>query len=80
MSARIYALVILALVSAVLLMLTLTTRATFTAPKGRITLIHMPQVLPELLPLLEYSRTVAATTVRWAGVIRWHARSTLPNW
>ncbi len=27
--------------------------ATFTAPKGRITLIHMPQVLPELLPLLD---------------------------
>lgn len=26
--------------------------ATFTAPKGRLTLIHMPQVLPELLPLL----------------------------
>jgi tRNA1(Val) A37 N6-methylase TrmN6 len=27
--------------------------ATFTAPKGRITLIHIPQVLPELLPLLD---------------------------
>lgn len=27
--------------------------ATFTAPKGRITLIHMPQALPELLPLLD---------------------------
>jgi tRNA1(Val) A37 N6-methylase TrmN6 len=27
--------------------------ATFTAPKGRITLIHMPQILPELLPLLD---------------------------
>ena len=27
--------------------------ATFTAPKGWITLIHMPQVLPELLPLLD---------------------------
>jgi tRNA1(Val) A37 N6-methylase TrmN6 len=27
--------------------------ATFAAPKGRITLIHMPQVLPELLPLLD---------------------------
>lgn len=27
--------------------------ATFTAPKGRITLIHTPQVLPELLPLLD---------------------------
>ena len=27
--------------------------ATFNAPKGRITLIHMPQVLPELLPLLD---------------------------
>lgn len=26
--------------------------ATFTAPKGRVTLIHTPQVLPELLPLL----------------------------
>ena len=25
---------------------------TFAAPKGRITLIHMPQALPELLPLL----------------------------
>jgi tRNA1(Val) A37 N6-methylase TrmN6 len=29
--------------------------ATFTAPKGRITLIHMPQILPELLPLLDRS-------------------------
>jgi tRNA1(Val) A37 N6-methylase TrmN6 len=27
--------------------------ATFTAPKGRITLIHMPQALPDLMPLLE---------------------------
>ena len=27
--------------------------ATFTAPKGRITLIHMPQALPDLLPLLD---------------------------
>ena len=27
--------------------------ATFTAPKGRITLIHMPQALPQLLPLLD---------------------------
>jgi tRNA1(Val) A37 N6-methylase TrmN6 len=27
--------------------------ATFTAPKGLITLIHMPQILPELLPLLD---------------------------
>ena len=27
--------------------------ATFAAPKGRITLIHMPQVLSELLPLLD---------------------------
>ena len=27
--------------------------ATFAAPKGWITLIHMPQALPELLPLLE---------------------------
>jgi tRNA1(Val) A37 N6-methylase TrmN6 len=27
--------------------------ATFTAPKGRITLIHMPRALPELLPLLD---------------------------
>ena len=27
--------------------------ATFTAPKGLLTLIHMPQVLPELLPLLD---------------------------
>jgi tRNA1(Val) A37 N6-methylase TrmN6 len=27
--------------------------ATFTAPKGRITLIHKPQALPELLPLLD---------------------------
>jgi len=26
--------------------------ATFAAPKGRITLIHLPQILPELLPLL----------------------------
>jgi tRNA1(Val) A37 N6-methylase TrmN6 len=27
--------------------------ATFAAPKGRITLIHLPQALPELLPLLD---------------------------
>jgi tRNA1(Val) A37 N6-methylase TrmN6 len=26
--------------------------ATFTAPKGKVTLIHMPQALPELLPML----------------------------
>jgi tRNA1(Val) A37 N6-methylase TrmN6 len=26
--------------------------ATVAAPKGRITLIHLPQILPELLPLL----------------------------
>ena len=27
--------------------------ATFAAPKGRLTLIHRPEVLPELLPLLD---------------------------
>ena len=27
--------------------------ATFTAPKGKVTLIHMPQTLPQLLPLLD---------------------------
>jgi len=35
--------------------------ATFTAPKGRIILIHMPQALPELLPLLD--RRFGAVTV-----------------
>jgi len=27
--------------------------ATFAAPKGRLTLIHRPQALPELLPMLD---------------------------
>jgi len=35
--------------------------ATFTAPKGMVTLIHMPQALPELLPLL--GRSFGAITL-----------------